>query len=243
MSVNLLNEIEPSTFSELVMRNTNLGDVTSSHLPGHLFQTPDLILELDQARQIRADPLQDSLILQAIDPKVTRHDPGADIDRDGHADGGYLRISGGDHTVLGGTEGDDTLIGDRGIDTLWGDGGDDLNAGTESRRTAFRNATDCTIATGPRTSTCTTSSRSKGSARSSRATRPDQPAGERLRRRTAGLRSHGTGDACAHGARSGAVFRCRRQRFGGAEPRLHPRSHRPDRTGGRSERYGGGRPR
>jgi Ca2+-binding RTX toxin-like protein len=36
-------------------------------------------------------------------------------------------------TVLGGTEGNDTLYGDRGIDALWGDGGNDyLNAGTES---------------------------------------------------------------------------------------------------------------
>lgn len=50
-----------------------------------------------------------------------------------HDVGGYLRVQGGEHYVLGGTEGDDTIIGDKGIDTLWGDGGDDyLNGMTES---------------------------------------------------------------------------------------------------------------
>ncbi|MBB3320059.1 Ca2+-binding RTX toxin-like protein [Rhizobium sp. BK181] len=149
--LNLLNELEPNTFAALVMRNTDLGDTHSSHLPGTLFDTPDLILELDPTiKQITnlvldpsghaifqaggsADPMQDSDILQAIDPKVTRINPGADVDGDGQGDGGYLRFSGGEHVVLGGTEGNDTLIGDRGIDTLWGDGGDDyLNAQTES---------------------------------------------------------------------------------------------------------------
>ncbi|TCM71149.1 peroxidase family protein, partial [Rhizobium sp. BK068] len=149
--LNLLNELEPNTFAALVMRNTDLGDTHSSHLPGTLFDTPDLILELDPTiKQITnlvldatghaifqaggsADPMQDSDILQAIDPKVTRINPGADVDGDGQGDGGYLRFSGGEHVVLGGTEGNDTLIGDRGIDTLWGDAGDDyLNAQTES---------------------------------------------------------------------------------------------------------------
>ena len=130
---NLLNELEPNTFAALAMRNTDLGDETSSHVAGTLFDTPDLILELNQSRQTDADPVQDSAILEAIDPKVTRINPGADIDGDGHGDGGYLRFSGGEHVVLGGTEGNDTLIGDRGIDTLWGDGGDDyLNGQTES---------------------------------------------------------------------------------------------------------------
>ncbi len=50
-----------------------------------------------------------------------------------HDVGGYLKYSGGEHVVLGGTEGNDTLIGDKGIDTLWGDGGNDyLNGGMES---------------------------------------------------------------------------------------------------------------
>lgn len=48
-------------------------------------------------------------------------------------DGNVLRFTGGEHVVLGGTEGNDAIYGDKGIDTLWGDGGDDyLNAGMES---------------------------------------------------------------------------------------------------------------
>ncbi len=130
---NLLNQLEPNTFSQLVMRNTDLGEAGSSHLPGALFDTPDLVLELNKGRQIGGDPVQATAIMEAINPKVVRRDPGADVDGDGHADGGYLKFTGGEHVVLGGTEGDDTLIGDKGIDALWGDGGDDyLNARSES---------------------------------------------------------------------------------------------------------------
>ena len=130
---NMLNQLEPNTFAGLVMRNTDLGDGDASHLPGNLFDTPDLILEIDRSKQIGADPVQDTAVLEAINPKVVRRDPGADVDGDGRADGGYLKFTGGEHVVLGGTEGNDTLIGDKGIDALWGDGGDDyLNARSES---------------------------------------------------------------------------------------------------------------
>ncbi|KQP33801.1 hypothetical protein ASF49_08010 [Methylobacterium sp. Leaf104] len=131
--MNLLNELEANTFSALVQRNTDLGDEGSSHLNGSLFGRADHILELNQVKQVGDDPVQDDLLLQILDPKVVRVAPGADVDGDGHADGGMLKFSGGEHVVLGGTEGNDRLIGDKGIDTLWGDGGDDyLNGGMES---------------------------------------------------------------------------------------------------------------
>ncbi|TXN81504.1 peroxidase family protein [Methylobacterium sp. WL8] len=131
--MNLLNELEANTFSALVQRNTDLGDEGSSHLNGSLFGRADHVLELNQVKQVGDDPTQDDLLLQILDPKVVRLDPGADVDGDGHADGGMLKFSGGEHVVLGGTEGNDILIGDKGIDTLWGDGGDDyLNGGMES---------------------------------------------------------------------------------------------------------------
>ncbi|GJD74013.1 peroxidase family protein [Methylobacterium goesingense] len=131
--MNLLNELEANTFSALVQRNTDLGDEGASHLNGSLFGRADHILELNQVRQVGEDPTQDDLLHQILDPKVVRAAPGADVDGDGHADGGYLKFSGGEHVVLGGTEGNDSLIGDKGIDTLWGDGGDDyLNGGMES---------------------------------------------------------------------------------------------------------------
>ncbi|MCY7280103.1 MAG: hypothetical protein LH610_04260 [Sphingomonas bacterium] len=138
---NFLNQLEPNTFADLVMRNTDLGDQYATHLHGFLFVTPDHFLELD--RGIKQEDYNGSA--NGLDPtwapgephspfdmKVTRTYTGVLADGT-HDVGGTLRFIGGEHVVLGGTEGNDKLYGDRGIDTLWGDGGDDyLNAGTES---------------------------------------------------------------------------------------------------------------
>ncbi len=117
--MNLLNQLEADSFAELVMRNTDLGQPGATHIAGTLFLTPAYILELNQQLQRVADPQQTDPILAAISPMVIRKD----TDNDGVDD--YLRYTGGDHVVLGGTEGNDTLIGGEGDDTLWGDGGDD----------------------------------------------------------------------------------------------------------------------
>lgn len=151
--LNFLNNLEPNTFSDLVMRNTELGDIYSTHLNGALFTTPDHIIELDRGiaqedyngAEAGRDPTWDGSnpVLEAIlGPKVVRgYLPGdvpgyagnGDTTANGHDEGGYLRVLGGEHYVLGGTEGKDIIYGDSGIDTLWGDGGDDyLNGGTES---------------------------------------------------------------------------------------------------------------
>ena len=137
--MNLLNQLEPNTFADLVLRNTSLGDLHSTHVAATLFDTPDLILELDPLVTQRnpglgaADPTWDDTLQQIIDPKVVRKNGTADVDGNGFADGNYLKFSGGEHVVLGGTEGNDSLLGDKGIDALWGDGGDDyLNAGMEA---------------------------------------------------------------------------------------------------------------
>jgi Animal haem peroxidase/RTX calcium-binding nonapeptide repeat (4 copies) len=139
--MNLLNQLEPSTFSDLVMRNTDLGGVHSTHISAIAFDTPDLILELDtlvaqedyNGAAAGNDVAWTSTFQQLLDPKVVRINGTTDINGDGELDGNVLKFSGGEHVVLGGTEGNDTLIGDKGIDTLWGDGGDDyLNAGMES---------------------------------------------------------------------------------------------------------------
>ena len=48
-------------------------------------------------------------------------------------DSTYLEFTGGEHVVLGGTTGNDTLKGGNGIDTLWGDAGNDrLDGGNEA---------------------------------------------------------------------------------------------------------------
>ncbi|WP_147022869.1 peroxidase family protein, partial [Microvirga aerophila] len=117
--LNLLNELEADSFAQLIMRNTSLGEHNSTHVNGSAFQTADYILEMDRTKQIGADPRHSNPVLDSISPMVVRKD----VDGDGDAD--YLRYTGTDHVVLGGTNEDDTLIGGEGDDTLWGDDGND----------------------------------------------------------------------------------------------------------------------
>lgn len=144
--MNLLNQLEPNTFSDIVMRNTQLGDKYATHLNGFLFVTPDHILELDRGiaqQDYNPDGLSgndpddiaglDPIGASLFTPKVQRDYTGSTVVDRNHDVGGTLRFTGGQHVVLGGTEGNDKLYSDKGIDTLWGDGGNDyLNAGTES---------------------------------------------------------------------------------------------------------------
>ena len=150
---NFLNNLEPNTFADIVMRNTDLSDQYSTHLNGQLFVTPDHIIELDRGiaqedyngAAAGNDPEWDGSnpIMEAIlGPKVVRgyaagDVPGylgnGDVNGNGHDEGGYLRVIGGEHYVLGGTEGADIIYGDSGMDTIWGDAGNDyLNGGTEA---------------------------------------------------------------------------------------------------------------
>jgi Ca2+-binding RTX toxin-like protein len=150
---NFLNNLEPNTFADIVMRNTDLGDQYSTHLYGQLFVTPDHIIELDRGIAQEdyngaapgSDPVWDGSnpIMEGIlGPKVVRgylagDVPGyagnGDMTANGHDEGGYLRVIGGEHYVLGGTEGADVIYGDSGMDTIWGDGGNDyINGGTEA---------------------------------------------------------------------------------------------------------------
>ncbi|MBP6019522.1 MAG: hypothetical protein KA735_08520 [Burkholderiaceae bacterium] len=117
--LNLLNELENNSFGAMMMRNTDLGDLNATALPGDIFSTPDYTLELDISRQIGADPTSDDPFLNGMGDMVVRHAPGAD----GH--GGVLIYNGSDHVVIGGTEGNDFLTGGDGDDTIWGWGGDD----------------------------------------------------------------------------------------------------------------------
>jgi Ca2+-binding RTX toxin-like protein len=146
--LNFLNQLEPSTFSEMVMRNSELGDIYATHLNGFLFVTPDHFIELDRGiaqedyngAAAGNDPLwaagEARSLLTPL--KVARSYTGATTTVDPetnivHDVGGTLKFTGGEHVVIGGTEGNDRIWSDKGDDTLWGDGGNDyLNAGTAS---------------------------------------------------------------------------------------------------------------
>ncbi|MGH8648421.1 MAG: hypothetical protein ACREUP_03805, partial [Burkholderiales bacterium] len=116
--LNFLTEMENNSFAKLVMLNTD-----ARHLPAQIFTTPAFTLEADATMQFtglgddgRADPEGGTVLV----PLVIRDDPatpGTDLN--------YLRYTGEDHVVLGGTAGNDILISSVGDDTLWGDGGND----------------------------------------------------------------------------------------------------------------------
>ncbi|WP_295557663.1 peroxidase family protein [uncultured Hyphomicrobium sp.] len=120
-NLNLTAQLENNKFAELIARNTN-----ATHLPGNVFKAMDYQLEVDQTKQFNHG-------LGSADPDASELDPflgaingGLKVSRETTPDGySLLKFIGGEHVVLGGTEGNDWLIGDEGDDTLWGDGGDD----------------------------------------------------------------------------------------------------------------------
>ncbi|MFM9883087.1 MAG: peroxidase family protein, partial [Burkholderiales bacterium] len=146
--LNFLTEMENNSFAKLIMANTD-----ATHLPADVFSTPTWILEVDPSAQfnpaVTAGP--DGIL---VDDPATAEDESADnllpnadpfggtallplVIRDNPAtpgaDTNYLRYTGADHVVLGGTNpgnllnptGNDILIGSEGDDTFWGDGGND----------------------------------------------------------------------------------------------------------------------
>jgi Ca2+-binding RTX toxin-like protein len=136
-NLNLTAQLENNKFSDMIHRNT-----TATHLPGDVFSTPDFYIEVDQTRQFNAglgseDPTEGGdRILLAMQPKVIRQDTNGDGVLD------YVRFTGAEHVVLGGTEGDDILIGGKGDDTFWGDGGNDRMEGGEGNDFHFGGAGD-----------------------------------------------------------------------------------------------------
>ncbi len=119
--LHLFGEMENNSFAAMIMRNTN-----ATHLPSDVFSTPGLILEVDQTKQFNdldgdgdletGDPVGGGLLT----PLVVRDNPST-----AGADTNYLKYTGGEHVVLGGTNANDTIIASVGDDTLYGDGGND----------------------------------------------------------------------------------------------------------------------
>ncbi|WP_281270379.1 peroxidase family protein [Pelagibacterium sediminicola] len=130
--LNLLNELENNAFSKLIMANTDLSqpgpdgirgtedDVITHHIGVDSFAKHDLVLEVDESRQIALDPQGDDPVLEAIRAKVQRDDPSTAA-----VETNYLRFTGGEHAVMGGTDQDDTIIGGDGDDAIWGGSGND----------------------------------------------------------------------------------------------------------------------
>ncbi|WP_137920036.1 peroxidase family protein [Hydrogenophaga sp. 2FB] len=133
--LNFLTELENNSFARMVMANTD-----ASHMPGDVFTAPGFTLEVDASRQFtglglegRDDPTGEG----SLTPLVLRNDPGTST-----PDANYLKYSGEDHVVLGGTAGDDTIISSLGDDTLWGDAGNDRLEGGDGNDFVFGGSGD-----------------------------------------------------------------------------------------------------
>ena len=119
-NLNLTAQLENNKFSEMIHRNTD-----ATHLPGDAFARPDYFIEVDQTKQFNgdlgsADPTSDNPFFAGFNPLVIRDTATNKV-----------QFTGAEHVVLGGTEGNDILIGGLGDDALWGDGGDDRLEGGE----------------------------------------------------------------------------------------------------------------
>lgn len=143
--LHLFGEMEANSFAGMIMRNTD-----ATHLPSDVFSTPGLILEVDRTKQYNpglgetagADGILEDDLTTAVDERADNlgNDPTGGgiltplVVRDNAAtpgvDTNYLRYTGTDHVVLGGTNQADTLISGIGDDTVYGDGGsDNIEAG------------------------------------------------------------------------------------------------------------------
>jgi Ca2+-binding RTX toxin-like protein len=102
-------ELESNSFAKLIMANSS-----ATHLPGLVFSDPGFYLEVDQSKQFNEG-------LGNVDPLgVIRDNP-----QTAGLDTNYIKYTGDEHIVLGGTNGADILISSEGDDTVWGDGGND----------------------------------------------------------------------------------------------------------------------
>jgi Ca2+-binding RTX toxin-like protein len=104
--LNFLTELEGNSFADLIMRN--LPGV--KHLPGNVFTTPDHTIEAGDANVI-------------ANYYASEHE--GNLRWTGAPGASELRYTGGEHIVLGGTEGNDILRAGDGDDTIYGDGGND----------------------------------------------------------------------------------------------------------------------
>ncbi len=156
--LHLLAEMENNTFAKVILKNADAG-----HLPSDVFSTPGLILEVDRTKQFNAGLgetagldgiLEDDLGTTDVDesadnlgndptggsilsPLVIRNNP-ATVGPDSN----YLKYTGDQHVLLGGTEDNDILIASEGDDTLYGDGGNDRLEGGQGNDSYIGGAGD-----------------------------------------------------------------------------------------------------
>ncbi|MGF6690165.1 Ca2+-binding RTX toxin-like protein [Metapseudomonas resinovorans] len=151
-SMSFLTELENNSFAKMVMANTNAihlpgdifsdpglilevditrqfnADVVNPGADGILGDDPSTV-GVDESLDDVAAPGEDPQGGSALLPWVIRDNP---VDTDNaatpfynEANTNYLRYTGDEHVVLGGTDGNDVMISSLGDDTIWGDAGHD----------------------------------------------------------------------------------------------------------------------
>ncbi|MGE4609499.1 MAG: peroxidase family protein, partial [Myxococcota bacterium] len=127
-TIHLFGELESNSFAALIMRNTDLGDVNAGAVPLNIFSVANHILEVDQNEHFdaagdgtTADPEGDSELIDLVIRDATEATTNINIVDPTR----FVQYTGGDHVVIGGTEGDDTIVGGIGDDALWGRSGND----------------------------------------------------------------------------------------------------------------------
>lgn len=114
--LDFLTQLEENSFAEMIMRN--LPNV--KHLPFDVFSTPTYTFEAGNLGTTGTIP---------NDPS-TPYNETALLRRDTSLGANTIRYNGGEHIVMGGTEGIDRLRAGNGDDTIWGDGGNDRLEGS-----------------------------------------------------------------------------------------------------------------
>jgi len=134
-TIHFFSELESNSFTAMAMRNTDLGEAGAGALSLNVFSVPNHILETDQTQQFAAcdsadpvcaaDPTSDPIGESALIPLVIR-DPAFSTTNILVLDPTrYLQYTGGDHVVINGTAGFDTMVGGIGDDSIYGREGDD----------------------------------------------------------------------------------------------------------------------
>ena len=117
----LLASLESNSFTTLVMRNSDLGEAGGGSLPTALFSAPHHYLEVIAENQVGPDPEPEEAFFELVirDPLNSTSDIAV------AENAPFLQYTGGDHVVIGGSSGPDTMIGGIGDDSIWGRAGDD----------------------------------------------------------------------------------------------------------------------
>ncbi|HWM06787.1 MAG TPA: peroxidase family protein, partial [Actinophytocola sp.] len=118
--LNLLTQLEGNSFSEMVMRNTDV-----EALPADAFSRPDYVFNVGNLGATGA--ITDDATTTEYDESFRGSEPGSDLGRTPGGNG--VRYSGPAHVVFNGTAGADRTWSSEGDDTVRGNNGDDWMQG------------------------------------------------------------------------------------------------------------------